>query len=81
MEADFRTRLDWIAIDYCNTVTRMCIGSCAASTTSTPNLSVSRDYISCGLRSCDDNLINIELNPQLKHKIRNKLKKETLPSV
>ncbi|MBT1155902.1 DUF3363 domain-containing protein [Aminobacter anthyllidis] len=76
MEADLGTRLDWIAVDHWNTdnphvhVLMRGVDDVGA------DLVISRDYISRGLRSRADDLVDIELGPKPEHEIRSALEKE-----
>ncbi|WP_395447967.1 relaxase/mobilization nuclease domain-containing protein [Aminobacter sp. UC22_36] len=76
MEADLGTRLDWIAVDHWNTDNPHVHLLVRGVDEVGADLVVSRDYISRGLRSRADDLVDIELGPKPEHKIRSALEKE-----
>jgi type IV secretory pathway VirD2 relaxase len=76
MEADLGTRLDWIAVDHWNTdnphVHLLVRGVDQTGT----DLVIARDYISRGLRSRAEDLVDVELGPKPEHEIRSALERE-----
>lgn len=76
MEADLGTRLDWIAVDHWNTDNAHVHLLVRGVDEVGADLVVSRDYISRGLRSRADDLVDIELGPKPEHEIRSALEKE-----
>ncbi|MBA8907761.1 relaxase/mobilization nuclease domain-containing protein [Aminobacter ciceronei] len=76
MEADLGTRLDWIAVDHWNTDNPHVHLLLRGVDDAGADLVVSRDYISRGLRSRADDLVDIELGPKPEHEIRSALEKE-----
>lgn len=76
MEADLGTRLDWIAVDHWNTDNPHVHLLVRGVDEVGADLVVSRDYISRGLRSRADDLVNMELGPKPEHEIHSALEKE-----
>ncbi|QOF70760.1 DUF3363 domain-containing protein [Aminobacter sp. SR38] len=76
MEADLGTRLDWIAVDHWNTDNPHVHLLVRGVDEFGADLVVSRDYISRGLRSRADDLVDIELGPKPEHEIQSSLEKE-----
>jgi type IV secretory pathway VirD2 relaxase len=76
MEADLGTRLDWIAVDHWNTDNPHVHLLVRGVDDVGADLVISRDYISSGLRSRADDLVDIELGPKPEHEIRNAVEKE-----
>ncbi|MER8705153.1 DUF3363 domain-containing protein [Mesorhizobium sp. M1088] len=76
MEADLGSRLDWVAVDHWNTDNPHVHLLVRGVDDTGADLVISRDYISCGLRSRAEELVSIELGPRPEHEIRNALEKE-----
>ncbi|CAI2934318.1 relaxase/mobilization nuclease domain-containing protein [Aminobacter niigataensis] len=76
MEVDLATRLDWIAVDHWNTDNPHVHLLVRGVDDVGADLVVSRDYISRGLRSRADDLVNMELGPKPEHEIQSALEKE-----
>ena len=76
MEADLGTRLDWVAVDHWNTDNPHVHLLVRGVDEVGADLVVSRDYISRGLRSRADDLVDIELGPKPEHAIRSALEME-----
>ncbi|RUX28581.1 DUF3363 domain-containing protein [Mesorhizobium sp. M2A.F.Ca.ET.042.01.1.1] len=76
MEADLGTRLDWVAVDHWNTDNPHVHLLVRGVDETGADLVISRDYISRGLRSRAEDLVDIELGPKPEHEIRNALEKE-----
>ncbi|MBA8910226.1 relaxase/mobilization nuclease domain-containing protein [Aminobacter ciceronei] len=76
MEADLGTRLDWVAVDHWNTDNPHAHLLVRGVDDTGADLVISRDYISRGLRSRAEDLVDIELGPKPEHEIRNALEKE-----
>ena len=76
MQADLGTRLDWIAVDHWNTDNPHVHLLVRGVDETGADLVISRDYISRGLRSRAEDLVEIELGPKPEHEIRNALEKE-----
>lgn len=76
MEADLGTRLDWIAADHWNTDNPHVHLLVRGVDDTGADLVISRDYISRGLRSRAEDLVNIELGPKPELEIRNALGRE-----
>jgi type IV secretory pathway VirD2 relaxase len=76
MEADFGTRLDWVAVDHWNTDNPHVHLLVRGVDEEGADLVISRDYISRGLRSRAEELVAIELGPKPEHEIRNSLERE-----
>lgn len=76
METDLGTRLDWVAVEHCNTdnphVHLLVLGVDETGA----DLVISRDYISHGLRGRAEELVNAELGPKPEHEIRSSLARE-----
>jgi type IV secretory pathway VirD2 relaxase len=76
MEADLGTRLDWVAVDHWNTDNPHVHLLVRGVDDTGADLVISRDYISRGLRSRAEDLVDIELGPKPEHEIRSALEKE-----
>ncbi|SFD71551.1 Type IV secretory pathway, VirD2 components (relaxase), partial [Bosea sp. CRIB-10] len=76
IEADLGTRLDWVAVDHWNTDNPHVHLLVRGVDETGADLVISRDYISRGLRSRAEDLVDIELGPKPDHEIRNALEKE-----
>jgi type IV secretory pathway VirD2 relaxase len=76
MEADLGMRLDWVAVDHWNTDNPHVHLLVRGVDEHGSDLVISRDYISCGLRSRAEDLVAIELGPKPEHEIRSALEKE-----
>jgi type IV secretory pathway VirD2 relaxase len=76
IEADLGTRLEWVAVDHWNTDNPHVHVLVRGVDETGADLVISRDYISRGLRSRAEELVDIELGPKPEHEIRNALKKE-----
>jgi type IV secretory pathway VirD2 relaxase len=76
MEADLGTRLDWVAVEHWNTDNPHVHLLLRGVDDTGADLVISRDYISRGLRSRAEDLVDIELGPKPEHEIRSALEKE-----
>lgn len=76
MEADLGTRLDWVAVDHWNTDNPHVHLLVRGVDDTGADLVISRDYISRGLRSRAEDLVEVELGPKQEHEVRNALEKE-----
>lgn len=76
METDLGSRLEWIAVDHWNTDNPHVHLLVRGIDDTGSDLVISRDYISQGLRSRAEDLVDIELGPKPEQKIRNTLEKE-----
>ncbi len=76
MEADLGTRLDWVAVDHWNTDNPHVHVLVRGVDETGSDLVISRDYISRGLRSRAEDLVEIELGPKPEHEVRSALEKE-----
>ncbi len=76
MEADFGSRLDWVAVDHWNTDNPHVHLLVRGVDETGVDLVISRDYISRGLRSRAEDLVSLELGPKPEHKIRHALETE-----
>ncbi|SDH02602.1 relaxase/mobilization nuclease domain-containing protein [Pelagibacterium luteolum] len=76
MEADLGTRLDWVAVDHWNTDNPHVHLLVRGVDHTGADLVISRDYISRGLRSRAEDLVEIELGPKPEHEIRSALERE-----
>jgi len=76
MEIDLGTRLDWVAVDHWNTDNPHIHLLVRGVDDVGADLVISRDYISRGLRSRAEDLVDIELGPKAEHEIRKAFEKE-----
>jgi type IV secretory pathway VirD2 relaxase len=76
MERDLGTRLDWVAVDHWNTDNPHVHLLVRGATQDGPDLVISRDYMSHGLRSRAGELVSAELGPKPEHEIRSALERE-----
>lgn len=76
MEADLGTKLDWVAVDHWNTDNPHVHLLVRGVDETGADLVISRDYISRGLRSRAEDLVDIELGPKPENEIRSALEKE-----
>ncbi|MCL8382946.1 MULTISPECIES: relaxase/mobilization nuclease domain-containing protein [Xanthobacter] len=76
MEADLGTRLDWVAVDHWNTDNPHVHLLVRGVDETGADLVISRDYISQGLRTRAQELVEIELGPKPEHEVRHALEKE-----
>ena len=76
MEADLRTRLDWVAVDHWNTDNPHIHLLVRGVDQTGKDLVISRDYISRGLRSRAEELVSIELGPKPEQEIRSALERD-----
>ena len=76
MEADLGTRLDWLAVDHWNTDNPHVHLLVRGVDQTGADLVIARDYISGGIRSRAEDLVEIELGPKPEHQIRSALERE-----
>jgi len=76
MEADLGTTLDWTAVDHWNTDNPHVHLLVRGVDQTGSDLVIARDYISGGLRSRAEELVEIELGPKPEHEIRSALDRE-----
>jgi len=76
MEADLGTKLDWVAVDHWNTDDPHVHLLVRGVDETGADLVISRDYISRGLASRAQDLVDLELGPKPEHEIRNALERE-----
>ena len=76
MEADLGTKLDWVAVDHWNTDNPHVHLLVRGVDETGADLVISRDYISQGLRSRAQDLVELELGPKPEHEVRHALEKE-----
>jgi type IV secretory pathway VirD2 relaxase len=76
MEADLRTRLDWVAVDHWNTDNPHVHLLVRGVTDQGADLVMARDYISHGLRSRAEELAFAELGPKPEHEVQRALDRE-----
>ena len=73
---DLGTRIDWVAVDHWNTDQPHVHVLARGIDQDGADLLISREYISCGLRTRAEELVGLELGPRLEHEIRSAIERE-----